>query len=158
MRLPAMFFKKCQHVRGQQLFHPSVLPWHVDRTSSCLLPHNRASLISVHEFVGGGELNCKAKVQVLVVTPSPPLFFLEVGRKKGGGVTAGQFGVCVRYACACADRKSTKLDHTYPYVCMRMYVQYGTSVLLSEECPIMSLWKRHPKLVGSHNSACSTVS
>ena len=31
----------------------------------------------------GGGLNCKAKVQVLVVTP--PLFFLKVGRKGGGG-------------------------------------------------------------------------
>ena len=32
---------------------------------------------------GGGGLNCEAKAQVLVVTP-PPLFFLEVGRKRGG--------------------------------------------------------------------------
>ena len=32
---------------------------------------------------GGGGLNCEAKAQVLVVTP-PPLFFLKVGRKKGG--------------------------------------------------------------------------
>ena len=31
---------------------------------------------------GGGGLNCDVKAQVLVVTP--PLFFLEVGRKKGG--------------------------------------------------------------------------
>ena len=30
-----------QHVRGQQLFHPSVLPRHVDRRSSRLLPHYR---------------------------------------------------------------------------------------------------------------------
>ena len=36
----------------------------------------------------GGGLNCEAKAQVLVVTP-PPLFFLKVGRKRGG-VTAGQ--------------------------------------------------------------------
>ena len=28
--IPAMFCKKWQHVRGQQLFHPSVLPRHVD--------------------------------------------------------------------------------------------------------------------------------
>ena len=31
----------------------------------------------------GGGLNCEAKAQVLVVTP-PPLFFLKVGRKRGG--------------------------------------------------------------------------
>ena len=32
-----------------------ILPRHVDRRSqSRLLPHNRASLISVREFVGGG--------------------------------------------------------------------------------------------------------
>ena len=38
------------------------------------------------EFVeggGGGGLNCEAKAQVLVVTPRP-LFFLKVGRKRGG--------------------------------------------------------------------------
>ena len=75
-----LLYKKWQHGRGE---HPSVLPRHVDRRSSRLPPHNRASLISVREFVGGGGLNCKAKAQVLVVTPSP-LFFLEVGRKKGG--------------------------------------------------------------------------
>ena len=63
------FPKKWQHVRGQQLFHPSVLPWHVN---SRLLLHNRASLISVREFMGGGGLNCEAKAQVLVVTPPPP--------------------------------------------------------------------------------------
>ena len=40
-----------------------------------------------------GGLNCEAKVQVIVVTPSL-LFFLEVGRKKGG-VTAGQYGTIV---------------------------------------------------------------
>ena len=36
---------------------------------------------------GGGGLNCEAKVQVLIVTPPPPpppLFFLKVGRKRGG--------------------------------------------------------------------------
>ena len=31
---------------------------------------------------GGGGLNCEAKAHVLIVTP--PLFFLEVGRKRGG--------------------------------------------------------------------------
>ena len=41
---------------------------------------------------GGGGLNCEAKAQVLVVTPPPPLFFLKVGRIRGGGVTAGQYG------------------------------------------------------------------
>ena len=46
--------QKWQHVCGQQLFHPSVLPQLVDRRSYRLLPHNRASLISVREFVGGG--------------------------------------------------------------------------------------------------------
>ena len=39
----------------------------------------------------GGGLNCKAKAQVLVVTP-PPLF-LESRSQKGGGVTAGQYGI-----------------------------------------------------------------
>ena len=47
--LAAMFCKKWQHVRGQQFFHPSVLPRHVDRRSARLLPHYR-----VREFVGGG--------------------------------------------------------------------------------------------------------
>ena len=73
--------------RKWQRTWPSVLPRHVDRKSSRLLPRNRASLISVCEFVGGGGgggggLNCEAKVQVLVVTPSP-LFFLDVGHKTG---------------------------------------------------------------------------
>ena len=31
----------------------------------------------------GGGLNCEEKAQVLVITP-PPLFFLKVGRKRGG--------------------------------------------------------------------------
>ena len=37
-----------------------------------------------NSWEGGGGLNCEAKAQVLVVTPPPPLFFLKVGRKKGG--------------------------------------------------------------------------
>ena len=40
-----------------------------------------------------GGLNCEANAQVLVVTPSP-LFFLEVGRKKGGRNSGA-----VRYYC-----------------------------------------------------------
>ena len=60
----------------------SVLPQHVDRRSSRLLPHNRASLISVREFVGGG-LNCEAKAQVLIVMPSP--FFFPGSRSQKGG-------------------------------------------------------------------------
>ena len=72
-RLPAMICKKRQHIRGQQLFHPSVLPRYVD---SHLLPHYR-----VREFVGGG-LNCEAKAQVLVV--SSPLYFPESRSQKGG--------------------------------------------------------------------------
>ena len=36
-----------------------------------------------NSWKGGGGLNCEAKAQVLVVTP-PPLFFLKVGRKRGG--------------------------------------------------------------------------
>ena len=68
VRLPAMFCKKWQHVHGQQLFHPSVLPRHVDRRSSHLLSHNRALLISVRKFVGGGV---------------------------GGGVIAGKYGTVV---------------------------------------------------------------
>ena len=69
-----------QHVRGQQLFHPSVLPRHVDRRSSRLLPHYR-----VRKFVGGrgGGLTVRWKRKSSLLRP-PPLFFLEVGRKKGG--------------------------------------------------------------------------
>ena len=75
-----------QHVRGQQLFHPSVLPRHVDRRSSRLLPHYR-----VRESRGrGGGLNCEAKAQVLVVTP-PPLF--PESRSQKGGRNSG----AVRY-------------------------------------------------------------
>ena len=66
-----------QHVRGQQFFHPSVLPRHVDRRSSRLLSYYR-----VREFVGGG-LNCEVKAQVLVVTP--PLFATYFQEKEGGG-------------------------------------------------------------------------
>ena len=62
---------------------------------------NRALLISVHEFVRGGGLNCEAKVQVLVVTPPPPLFCLKVGRsQKGGGRNSG----AVRYMYAVGRR------------------------------------------------------
>ena len=43
---------------------------------------------------GVGGLECEAKAQVFVVTPSP-LFFLEVGHKKGG-VTVGQYGTYIR--------------------------------------------------------------
>ena len=39
-----------------------------------------------------GGLNCEAKAQVLVVTPPPPLF-PESRSQKGGGVTAGQYGM-----------------------------------------------------------------
>ena len=46
-----------------------------------------------NSWKGGGGLNCEARVQVLVVTP-PSLFFLKVGRKRGG-VTAGQYGTSV---------------------------------------------------------------
>ena len=69
-----------QHdVHGQQLFHPSVLPWHVDRRSSRLLPHYR-----VCKFVGGrgGGLTARRKRKSSLLCP--PLFFLKVGRKKGG--------------------------------------------------------------------------
>ena len=113
MRLPAVFCKKngitYMHVRGQQLFHPSVLPRHVDGRSSCLLPHNRALLISVCEFEGGG-LNCKAKAQVLVVTP-PPLFFLKVGRKKGECNSGA-----VQYMCNTYEERSKRAQFEYaPY-------------------------------------------
>ena len=37
--------------------------------------------------MGEGGLNCEAKAQVLVVTP--PLFFVAVGRKGGGGHNSG---------------------------------------------------------------------
>ena len=48
---------------------------------------------------GRGVLNCEAKAQVLVVMPSP-LFFLEIGRKRGD-VLVGQYGVtvCLRNPC-----------------------------------------------------------
>ena len=78
------------YVRGQQLFHPSVLPRHVDQRSSRLLPHYR-----VREFVGGGGgggLNCEAKTQVLIVTP--PLLFLKVGRKKRGSTVCVSMHTC----------------------------------------------------------------
>ena len=83
-RLPcyvAMFCKKWQlYVTNNSFILQSC---HEPRhRSSRLLPHNRALLISVRNSWEGG-LNCDAKVQVLVVTPSH-LFFLEVGYKKGG--------------------------------------------------------------------------
>ena len=81
-------YVKRQHVRGQQLFHPSVLLRHVDRRSSRLLPHTS----SVREFVGGeGGLNCEVNLQVLVVM-YPPLFPGSRSQKGGGGVTTGQYG------------------------------------------------------------------
>ena len=59
--------------------------WHVDRRSAPLLPHNRASSITVRECMGGGGgLIARAKVQVLVVTPPPPLFFPGSRSQKGG--------------------------------------------------------------------------
>ena len=73
--------KKWQHVCDQQLFHPSVLPRHVDRRSSRLLPHYR-----VREFVGGGGggLTERRKLKSSLLRPPLPLF-PEIGRKKGGG-------------------------------------------------------------------------
>ena len=74
-----------QHVRGQQLFHPSVLPRHVDR----LLPHYR-----VRKFVGGGVgggLTARRKRKSSLLRPPPPLF-PESRSQKGGGVTVGQYG------------------------------------------------------------------
>ena len=63
-----------QHVRGQQLFHPSVLPRHVDRRSSRLLPHYR-----VREFVGGGGggggLTARRKHKSSLLRPPPPPSF-----------------------------------------------------------------------------------
>ena len=50
---------------------------------------------TVYECVGG-----RVKVQVLVVTPLP-LFFLEVGHNKGRAcITAGQYGMALRYGSA----------------------------------------------------------
>ena len=40
--------------------------------------------MTVRECGGRGGLNRKAKAQVFTIMPLP-LFFLEVGRKKGGG-------------------------------------------------------------------------
>ena len=68
-----------QHVRGPQLFHPSVLPRHVDRRSSRLLPHYR-----VRKFVGGGGGGLTARRKRKSSLLPPPLFFLKAGRKKGG--------------------------------------------------------------------------
>ena len=47
---------------------------------------------------GGGGLTARRKRKSSLLRPSP-LFFLEVGRKKGGGVTAGQYGkhICDYY-------------------------------------------------------------
>ena len=52
-----------------------------------------------NSWEGGGGLNCEAKAQVLVVTP-PPLFFLKVGRKKGGRNSGA-----VRYMCVFVYRR-----------------------------------------------------
>ena len=73
-------------------------------SSSHLLLHNRASFISVHEFVGsgGGGLNCEAKAQVLVVMPSP-LFIFGSRSQKGGDVTAGQYGIWQKIEAECGE-------------------------------------------------------
>ena len=86
-RLPAMF---CQ-----RLFHSSVLPRHVDRRSSHLLPHNRASLIPVCKFVGeeGGGLTARRKCKSSLLCPPPPLFFREVGCKRGSTVQWRETGM-----------------------------------------------------------------
>ena len=44
---------------------------------------SQQSFVDLSTRIRGGGLNCEAKAQVLIVMPSP-LFFLEVGRKKGG--------------------------------------------------------------------------
>ena len=55
---------------------------------------------------GGGGLNCEAKVQALVVMPLP-LFFLEVGCKKGGRNSRA-----VRYMYSVYVTMSEKREHS----------------------------------------------
>ena len=87
-RLPAMF---CNMYMANN-FYPSVLPWHVDQRSSCLLPHNRASLISVREIRPGGGgrgLTARQKRKSSLLRPPLPIFPGSRSLKGGGGVTAG---------------------------------------------------------------------
>ena len=94
-----MLCQKWQHVRGQQLFHPSVLPWHVDRRSSRLLPHNsqQSFVILSARILGRGEGGLTSRREHKSLLLRPPLFILEVDRKGGGGggggITAGQYGI-----------------------------------------------------------------
>ena len=112
-----------QHVRGQQLFHPSVLPWHVDRRSSRLLPHYR-----VREFVegGGGGLTVRRKRKSSLLRP-PPLFFLKVGRKRGGRNSGA-----VRYKQMHEQFQHTHCVQVYTHVylraCMCMYMYMYTVI------------------------------
>ena len=72
MRLPAMFCKKIGNM-------------YVANNSSILQYYHGMSIRTTeyaNSWEGGGGLNCEAKAHVLIVPP--PLFFLEVGRKKGG--------------------------------------------------------------------------
>ena len=105
----------CIHVHGQQLFHPSVLPRHVDRRSSRLLLHNRASLISVREFMGGGGggLTARRKRKSSLLRP-PPL--LPGNRSQKGG---GHNSWAVRYT-----RKSS-------HFIVRLQVYFGLTIVYS---------------------------
>ena len=47
-----------------------------------------------NSWEGGGGLTARRKRKSSLLRPPPPLFFLKVGRKRGGGVTAGQYGMC----------------------------------------------------------------
>ena len=91
-----------------------------------------------------GGLNCEAKAQVLVVTPAP-LFFLKVGRKKGG-VTAEQYGTCSLWPVGgvwlcnymyllCSSESSN----------MYVYVAYNSSIL--QYCHGMSIYRTQQSFV-----------
>ena len=78
-----MFCKKWQHV----CTWPTTLPPFSTATacrSKEFTSTTQQSFVDLSTRIRGrGGLNCEAKAQVFIVTPSP-LFFLEVGRKKGG--------------------------------------------------------------------------
>ena len=61
---------------------------------------------------GGGGLNCEAKAQVLIVTP-PPLFFLKVGRKRGGR-NSGAVRYMFLWTSQLPFSKSQNLGSTHP--------------------------------------------
>ena len=53
-----------------------------------------------------------------LLRPPPPLFFLKVGRKRGGGITAGQYSTCM-----CLYLRRSIILQRYIYTCMRLYLR-----------------------------------